>query len=427
MEITSTRPVVPTIKKLDAPPRLVIDLPNANMSERRKRIDVSTEEISAVRLNQYQTAPPIVRVVVDLLKPSGYSTDAAGNRLTIRLRPAEDASAKKAPAPPAVPAPAPGVQPAAIPASHRKSGAVVLGGTRVATGSSITAGSDTAVLRLPRGGEVRVCPGTKVSVTSSPSGRDLMLGLNTGALEADYTLEASADSILTPDFRILLAGPGEFHYAISVDSRGNTCVRTLPGNTASAIVSELMGDGTYQVKPTEQIVFHSGHLNAMDTAVPASCGCPPPAPPVMTAAAPPAPVVPEANLPATSHLAPLWEEVKPAPPPVSASGLKPSGAPPAQVTVSVTGPEIAALPTSQPNDVHVQVDAPFVFRAADPEPPPIREAQRLSPTTLTSPVPLETIVLPPPPAPPAPAEMKANRPRRGFFRKLGRFFAAMFR
>src|SRR5712692_7125496 len=37
VEIISSRPIVPTIQKLDGPPRLVIDLPNANVSLRRKR------------------------------------------------------------------------------------------------------------------------------------------------------------------------------------------------------------------------------------------------------------------------------------------------------------------------------------------------------------------------------------------------------
>ena len=397
LEILSDRPVSPAITRLEGPLRLVIDLPKASMPVNRKRIDFRNEEISGIRLNQFLNEPGVKFlldahrtpcllsdcmgrscVLVDLVKPTSYTWDAAGNRLMVRLHAIADTSVRA----PSIPAFTEGVQPLAVPVSSGASGTVVLAGSRVAAGSSITAGADTAILSLARGGVVHVCPGTTVSVTSSQNGRDLMLGMSTGALEAHYALDASADSILTPDFRILLTGPGVFHYAVSADSRGNTCVRTLPGNTASAVVSEVMGDGTYQVKPEEKVAFRSGRLNQIDTSVPDSCGCPPPPVPVLRTAAPPT----SDDLPATVRMALPTEQPKPLRSPPLSSDSRGSGTPPSQVTLSIINPETAPLPPSKPEDIYVQVEAPLVFRAGDSaQSAPTSEAERLPMTYSRSP------------------------------------------
>jgi hypothetical protein len=407
LEILASRPLIPSISKLENPSRLVIDLPGAALSGSRPRIDFHNEQVKGVRVSQYRTTPsPVTRIVVDLAAPVDSSWDAAGNRLMVRMRTPPQTAAK----PPSVPAFTQGVQPVAVPLNPGSGGGVAVAGSKIPPGSAVTAGSDTAILRLGRGGEVRVCPGTTVSVTASQNGRALMLGMSTGALEAHYYLDASADSILTPDFRIQLPGPGQFHYAVSADSRGNTCVRALPGNTASVIVSELLGDGTYQVKPTEQVVFHSGSLTRVDAVMPTGCGCPPPAIPVMRASTAP-PSISESKMPSPVSLAAERQPLGTAP------------AAPATASPPVaTAPETVPLPPSKPNEVHVQVEAPFVFRASDPPPPepaPIQEVELL-PLHVPRPAFLQSATLPP-------VQMQPKPASHGIMGKIKSFFAALFR
>jgi hypothetical protein len=414
VEILSTGQVIPEIQTVDSPPRLVIDLPNSRLGLAQKRIEVEKENILAIRVNQHSSNPPVVRIVLDLLAPYGHSWDGAGKRLMVRLKPPEDVNAGKKPS--AEPTTATGftlsADDAVVPVSD--AGSAVMSGSHLAGGSTVTAGSDTTILHLPRGGEVRVCPGTTVSVTPSKSRRDLMFGISTGALEAHYVLAASADSILTPDFRIMFAGPGEFDYAVSADSHGNTCVRALKGNTSSAIVSELMGTRIYQVKPNEEVVFRSGQIDHADTDVPLECGCPPP-PPLLKTAAPPAQTVPESQLPAQVSVG---------------AGSAADTAPNVAANTGATGTTTSSGPTSPvpaQNDVHVAVDVPLVFSAKDRSAKD-RAAKPAAPDAASPPdvpdepaserqVHLDTVIQPPP--------EKKEKPH-GFFHHIKGIFSALF-
>jgi hypothetical protein len=222
-----------------------------------------------------------------------------------------------------------------------------------------------------------------------------MFAMGTGAIEADYRLDSSADTIMTPDFRILLAGPGTFHFALRSRPNGDTCFQARASNTSSLVVTELMGDATYQVKPSERVLFRKGSLAAPEADPPEDCGCPPPPPTELATAAPPTP----------TPSGPALVAAKPLP--------RPEDPPPA--------PDPAA--------VHVQVEAPFVFRAEDvpvigPPPAPARNSVASLPVLPTSEAlapPVAAIAAAAPPGKPP------GKKKKGAFARLRSFFASIFK
>lgn len=269
-------------------------------------------------------------------------------------------------------------------------GSVVLAGsgTSVLSGSSIQAGAQSATLKLERGGNLLVCEGTKLSITASQSGREMLFSLNSGNVEMNYPLGAEADTLLTPDLRLLMPGPGTVHVAVRVSAQGDTCVQSLPGNVAAIVVSETMGDATYQVKPDQAVLFKTGHLGQAIQSK-QNCGCPA-SQPILTQVAKAAPPAPPAATPKP-----------PAPPP--------------------------ATPPPSP-DLHMAVEAPFIFRGSDPEPDLTTNVAflRLENNKVVQ---FEPTVLPPVGKKKSDANNSAQTAKKeshGFFSKVGSFFATIF-
>ena len=400
LDITSSRPIIPQLQLVEQPLRLVIDLPEAKLVTTQRRIAFHNPQIKSVRLNQYQTTPEITRIVVDLAARVRYNSEATGNQIHIHLLPEGPGAAK----PPSVPAFTSGVQPAIVPMTVGSSGTLIEAGNRVASGSSISAGEEVAVLRLARGGEVRVCPGTTVSVTASSNGQDLMLGMNQGSIETHYVLESSVDSVVTPDFRIVLPGPGAFNLAVRTDRQGNTCVGSLAGSTSSAVVAEMIGNGTYEIKPQQEIVFRQGRLDLTELPV-ASCGCPRSQEPVLQASISSGKIE-EAG----SGKFQLQNSARSSSAQNSDAG---AGLPP-------TGADGKSDPTA------LTAEAPLVFRGlerAKNRPSvvaaPLPEATALPSSSRQTPALPTTVVLPPP--------EDSTRPHKNLLKRVTGFFGTIFR
>jgi hypothetical protein len=277
----------------------------------------------------------------------------------------------------------------------------------VLSGSELSAGIAPATLKLFRGGQVRICPRSGLSVTTS--GQGLMLATGAGAIEIDYQLSQQvADIVITPDFNVMLVGPGTFHFALGVSKRGDTCVKPLPGNASEVTFSELLGTGIVKMQANQTVVFRDGKLDA-PAALTSECGCPPVAP-VMRA------------------------EAQPSPPPVPPKENSTNSKPPDRVA---SDEPTAPLPPDRPGQVHVEVDAPFVFsaRASTGRPYTVAKVQFSSlPNVYFVQEKVDPVVLeekPPEVSLKAEAEspkpeVKPKKEKKGFLGRVKGFFGSLF-
>jgi hypothetical protein len=264
-------------------------------------------------------------------------------------------------------------------------GAVTLSGNSVElrSGAQLTTEEHSATVKLARGGTLKICPHSSLQVTSSPAGRELLIALDSGAIETDYSLTGGADAVMTSDFQLQLTGPGVFHYAIGVP-QSRLCTRALAGSNASVIVSESLGSGSYQIRPNERALFQPGIVADPDTQN-LACGCPEEA----VKAAPPELGFPEQQSQAAAQ--------------AIASGEVPPSAPP-----------IVGVPetTEERDETITEVSVPLAFTAKEqpvPElPPPVTDANLATLPKLAMPV------VQPPPKP------KSTNWLKKFFKKIFR-------
>ncbi len=226
--------------------------------------------------------------------------------------------------------------------AHPDQAATVTGGLEVSQGKAvivasgtITSGSQTTAVTLPRRGVLRVCASTTVKLaadSSVPAGETpgLMMALDHGAVELSFATGRNSDILMTPDFRILVGGPGSANVKVRLGQHGDTCVDNAGVDAPYVLVTSVFDSGDYRVQPGQRVMFERGSLHEVVDHEKEPCGCPPAA--------------------ANGNEFPLAQS----------EGLAPTPKP-----APASAPVQDAVPT--------QV-APFVYKSEDHAPAPVAEA-----------------------------------------------------
>ena len=178
---------------------------------------------------------------------------------------------------------------AIVPMDSRDAGAAktvtgsleVSGGKAViAASGSVTAGAHTAEVALPQRGVLRVCASTSVKLgadASAPRGDKpgLMMALERGAVEASFAAGSSADVLLTPDFRILVSGPGTVDLKVRLSENGDTCVDNAGAGAPYVLVTSVFDGSNYHVQAGQRVMCQHGSVQQVVDNEQEPCGCPP--------------------------------------------------------------------------------------------------------------------------------------------------------
>jgi hypothetical protein len=161
---------------------------------------------------------------------------------------------------------------------------ITSGKAMIGASGSVASGAKTTEVILPHRGVLRVCASTTVKLasdTSVPAGETpgLVMGLDHGAIEASFATGQNADVLLTPDFRILIGGPGAADVRVRLGEHGDTCVENAGVNAPYVLVSSVFEGGAYRVQAGERVMFQHGSVREVVTGEKEPCGCPPEAKP----------------------------------------------------------------------------------------------------------------------------------------------------
>ena len=142
---------------------------------------------------------------------------------------------------------------------------VTQGKAIIVASGAVTSGAETTEVILPHRGVLRVCASTTVKLAADagvPAGEvpGLLMAMDHGAIEMSFAASLAAgrnsDILLTPDFRILIAGPGAAEVKVRLGQQGDTCVDNAGANAPYVVVSSVFDGDVFFFYSFIVLLFH---------------------------------------------------------------------------------------------------------------------------------------------------------------------------
>src|SRR5947209_398910 len=99
LEVQTSRKVTPLAQVIAGPERLVVDVPGAIPGARLRSLAVNRNQVKAVRVGLFASAPPVTRIVLDLNSPLAYRINPKPSGFTVTLLSGSSDRAQKSPVP----------------------------------------------------------------------------------------------------------------------------------------------------------------------------------------------------------------------------------------------------------------------------------------------------------------------------------------
>jgi hypothetical protein len=102
-----------------------------------------------------------------------------------------------------------------------------------------------------------------------------MMAMDHGAVEASFATGRNSDLLITPDFRVLIGGPGAADVKVRLAANGDTCVDNAGASAPYVLVTSVFDGGAYRVQAGQHVMFQHGSIHEVVDQEKEPCGCPP--------------------------------------------------------------------------------------------------------------------------------------------------------